>query len=263
MTQLSTEQFGAVAKMTGFTNAEVKVVANQVAKGANEFELGYFLNVCKTIKLNPFNKEVWCYKDGKGNLIIFTGRDGRLTLAQRRPEFNGIRSSEYCENDDILEIDIPNGKVLHKFDARKPRGKILGAYAFAYRKDGEHTLETADFAVYNKGYSVWKTHPAEMIKKVAEDHTLKKAFGFSGVQSEYDWDVNSAGIAVPRNTVKPEPEETILGMQILEEFESYDGEDKETLRQMCRDKQAANEFTVEFAKSILHSIEEGRGSLND
>lgn len=183
-----------ISKVTGYTSEEVAIVKDTVAKGTTDKELAYFLSVSKSIGLNPFNKEVWCYKDNKGNLLVFTGRDGYLSKAQSNPAFNGIRSSEVRANDEF-EIDIANNKIKHTFGV-KDRGNIIGAYAIAFRKDGEPTIEYVEFSTYNKGYNTWKSHPADMIKKVAETKVLKKAFGISGVQSEYDYEVQN-GVAVP------------------------------------------------------------------
>ena len=129
---------------------------------------------------------------------MFAGRDGFLSRAQRSPAFNGIRSSEVCENDDF-EIDIANNKIKHVFGKEK-RGEIIGAYCIVFRKDGEPTIEYSDIKTYDKGRAVWKSHKAEMIKKVSEIHALKKAFGISGLQSEYDFDIKRNGVAVPVNT---------------------------------------------------------------
>lgn len=192
------QELSIVAEQVGnhYTPEQVGVVQKNVAQGTTISELAYFLNVCKTMELNPFNKEVWCYKDNRGNLLIFAGRDGFLSKAQKHPLFNGIRSSEVCEND-IFDMDIAKADVSHKISL-KDRGKILGAYCFAFRKDGEPTIEWADFKTYNKGYNAWKTHPAEMIKKVAESHALKKAFGISGIQVEYEYEYKN-GVAVPNS----------------------------------------------------------------
>mgnify|MGYP003450377096 CR=1 FL=1 len=186
-----------IAEAFGYSNAEVQVIASTVAKGTNGTELSYFLNVCKSVGLNPFVKEIWCYKDNKGNLLIFAGRDGFLAKAQVNPFFNGIRSSEVCKND-VFSIDIANNKIEHKFGIAE-RGGIVGAYAIVFRKNGEPTIEYVDFNLYNKGYNTWKTHPHEMIKKVAETHALKKAFGISGIQSEYDFQEKN-GIVIPINS---------------------------------------------------------------
>lgn len=187
-----------ISVMTGYSSDEVAVVKANVAKNVNDSELAYFLNVCKTVGLNPFNKEIWCYKDNKQNLLIFAGRDGFLAKAQKNQFFNGIRSSEVCKND-VFEMDIANNQIKHLPEYGKDRGEIIGAYALIFRKDGEPTIEWADFKVYNKGHNTWNTHPAEMIKKVAETHGLKKAFGISGLQVEYDYDIKN-DVATPINT---------------------------------------------------------------
>lgn len=183
---------GKIAKISNLTEEQVAIIKNTVAKGVTDTELAYFLQVCKTIELNPFNKEIWCYKDGKGNLIVFTGRDGLLSKAQKNPNFNGIRSCEIKEKDEWF-IDIPTGKIHHKIKSID-RGNIIGAYALVFRKDGEPTVEFVEFATYNKGYNTWKTHPAEMIKKVAESKALKKAFGISMVQIEEDFNIKDEKI---------------------------------------------------------------------
>lgn len=193
----------SVGNAFGYTPEQVAVVQHSVAKGTSKIELAYFLNVCKTMDMNPFNKEVWCYKDKKQNLLIFAGRDGFLSKAQKNPLFNGIRSCEVCEQDE-WSIDVANNKIKHIITkSKKARGPIIGAYAIIFRKGGEPTIEWSDFETYNKGYNTWSTHPAEMIKKVSESHALKKAFGISGIQSEYEFDVKD-GVAIPNNTITKE-----------------------------------------------------------
>lgn len=196
----------------GYTAAEVAVIQNTVAKGTSKVELAYFINVCKSVGLNPFIKEIWCYKDAKGNLLVFAGRDGFLAKAQTNPFFNGIRSSEVCKND-VFKIDIANNKIIHEYGL-EDRGDIVGAYAIAFRKNGEPTIEFVDFKFYNKGYNTWKTHPSEMIKKVAETHALKKAFGVSGIQSEYDFKEND-GYVVPIGSKEDTDEQKLKEIELL------------------------------------------------
>lgn len=177
-----------VAKSVSMSEEQVLIIQKTVAKGCTPLELAYFLNVCKSVNLNPFNKEIWCYKDNRGNQIIFAGRDGFLARAQQNPVFDGIRSAGVYENDEF-EVDIPNGVVHHKIKSFEDRGELMGAYCFVFRKSGEPTIELARMKDYDKGYSVWKTHPEEMIKKVAESKALKKAMGISMVQSEHDFEL--------------------------------------------------------------------------
>jgi len=198
---VTNNQVSIAETLDNFTEAQVSIVKANIAKGTSNSELAYFLHVCQSLGLNPLNKEIWCYKDHKGNLLVFSGRDGFLAKAQQSPLYNGVRSAAIREKDEYI-IDIPNGVIHHKITAKeKDRGSIIYGYAIAFRKDGEETVELVDFDTYNKGRAAWSTHPEEMIKKVAESHALKKAFGISGLQSEYDFDVRG-GVAVPINSNK-------------------------------------------------------------
>ena len=181
----------------GFTPEQVGVIKATVAKGTSDTELALFIYTATSADLNPLLKEIWCYKDSKGNLLIFAGRDGFLKKAQRHPKFAGMRSSAVREKD-VFEINIPAGTVNHLIN--KPttqRGGIIGAYAFVYRRDEEPTLVWVDFGTFDKGYNAWKSHPEDMICKVAEIRALKKAFGMSELQSEYEWNVTRDGRAMP------------------------------------------------------------------
>jgi len=178
----------------GYSEAQISIIKDNVAKGTTNSELAYFLFVAKQAELSPLMKEIWCYKDGKNNLLVFAGRDGFLKAAQRNNKFNGIRSAEVREKDEF-SLDIANNKITH-IKNWKEKSNIIGAYAIAFRKDGEPTIEWCTFEEYAKTFGAWKTHPAEMIKKVAETHALKKAFGISNLQSEYDFEVTN-------NTVHP------------------------------------------------------------
>lgn len=193
-----------IESVTKFTQEEISIIQATVAKNTTALELAYFLNVAKSVNLNPFNKEIWCYKDNKGNVIVITGRDGFLRIAQRSKLWNGIASSDVRANDEF-HLDIPNGKVHHIIKP-KDRGAIIGAYAILRPKDCEiTTIEYADFDTYNKGYNVWKSNPASMIKKVAESHALKKAYGISGIYDEYSFDEQN-GIAMPISKQKTKKE---------------------------------------------------------
>lgn len=184
----TTKRDKKIAKASEFTDEQVAIIKNTVAKNTTDTELAFFLNICRTTGLNPFNKEIWCYKDNKNNLISFAGRDGFLTKAQQSPLWNGIASSEVRENDKYT-VNIPDGIVKHEF-TQGDRGKIVSAYAICKPKNCDiSTIEVVDFETYNKGYLTWKTHPTDMIKKVAEIKALKKAYGISGIQSEHDFNV--------------------------------------------------------------------------
>ena len=62
-----------ISEMTSFSVDMLQVFQRTVAKNTSPAELVYFLTVCKQVGLNPINKEIWCYKDNIGNLVVFTG----------------------------------------------------------------------------------------------------------------------------------------------------------------------------------------------
>jgi len=183
-----TKNHEKIAKTTDLSAEQIAIIKNTVAKNTTDLELAYFLQVAKSYELSPFKKEVWCYKDAKNNVIVFAGRDGHLAAAQKDRRWSGIASSEVREND-IFSMDIPNGKITHTA-GWKDRGKIVGAYAICKPKGCDiATIEWVTMEAYDKGYNTWKSDPAAMIKKVAETHCLKKAYGLSGLASEYDFDI--------------------------------------------------------------------------
>jgi len=167
---------------------EVAIIKNTVAKGFSDLELSYFLNVAKVYKLNPFTKQIWGYKDSRGNIVVFAGRDGFLAKAQQDIRWNGI-TSDFVREGESFELNIAEGKISHKKDIMS-KAKIIGAYAISKPKGCEYaTIEWADFDTYNKGYNVWKSDPGAMIKKVAESHCLSKAYGISGLAIEEDFEI--------------------------------------------------------------------------
>jgi len=238
-----------IAALTGFKPEEIAIVKNTVAKGTTDTELAYFLNMAKSSNLNPFMKEIWCYKDNKGNLLVFAGRDGFLKKAQENPRWNGMTSSEVCLNDKF-EMDIISGTAKH-VPNYKERGKILGAYAIIKPKGCDlATIEWANFDKYNKGQYTWSAYPEDMIKKVAETHALKKAFGITGLQSEYDY-TEKDEIVVPIEEV---PKIDIVKQKIISGLAEYEGENKDTIQDMCLEKDKVGEFDLEFAEGVARQI---------
>jgi len=174
-----------------YNTDQITIIKNTVAKGTNDNELAFFLNLAHSLGLNPFNKEIWCYKDHKGNLIAFAGRDGFLKVAQKDSRWNGMYSCEVREGEQYEQIfDSGNVTIKHiKSTEKKP---IIGAYCYIKPKGCETaTIEYVDFTIYNKGQFIWKSHPADMIKKVAEIKALKKAFGIAGLYDENDFAVQN------------------------------------------------------------------------
>jgi recombination protein RecT len=243
--EITTINAAKISALTGFKPEEVAIIKNTVAKGTTDSELAYFLSIAKSVSLNPFNKEIWCYKDNKGNVLVFAGRDGFLKRAQESQLWNGMTSFEVCKNDEF-EMDVTTATVKHKPNF-KDRGEIIGAYAIVRPKGCDlATVEWAEMKVYNKGYNVWKSDPATMIKKVAETHALKKGFGITIIQSEYDYDVKNE-IAIPVLHEGKDELETAK-QKIINAIDKYVGEDREEIRMTCLQAKKLGTFDMAFAQ---------------
>lgn len=228
-----------IGSVTDYTSEQVAIIKNTVAKGVTDTELAYFLSCCKTIGLNPFVKEIWCYKDHKNNLITFAGRDGFLSIAQRDKRWNGLFSCE-VRQEDKFEIGIDNGKPFITHIKSNSNSPIIGAYCYILPKNCDiPTIEYVQFSVYNKNQYIWKSHPADMIKKVAELHALKKAFGISGLQSEYDFEVNN-------NTVYPIDTNNKPSLMFIQTIESL-------INTSCFDEQTRMNIRDELLTDITNA----------
>jgi hypothetical protein len=241
-----------ISAMTGFNNDKIAIIKSTVAKGTNDNELAYFLTVAQSVGLNPMVKEIWCYKDWSGNLLVFAGRDGYLKIGQKDSRWNGMSSAYVCANDEF-ELDIPQGKVKHKPNF-KDRGAVIGGYAIIKPKGCDlPTVEWADIKIYDKSQAVWKSHKESMIQKVAEIHALKKAFGIEGLNTEYDFDIQY-NTAMPLDTASPENDMKVIQKKIIDGLDAYDGDDKEAIKKMCIEKNASGEFDMKFATETAKTI---------
>jgi hypothetical protein len=174
-----------------------------------------------------------------------------LSKAQSNPAFNGIRSCEVCKTDEFT-IDIANGKITHTFSNKDKREEIVGAYAIAFRKGGEPTVEYANIKDYDKGQFTWKTHKAAMIKKVAETNALKKGFGISGVNSEYDFDVKD-NIVMPIEPTKADIE--IKNKELIDTISNLkEVALKEMYRIDCRKAKESGKYDLAFIESKLLEV---------
>ena len=247
------EDYQAISNDTGYSVHEIDTLHKSIAKGLNISELSYFLGVCKSVGLNPFIREIWCYKDRDNKLVVFAGRDGFLAKAQQSENWNGIASSEVCEND-LFELVVANGDIQHTISGRN-RGEIFGAYAISQPKGTEiKTIEYVEIEAYDMKKDAWLTHKADMLKKVAESKALKKSYGISGIQSEYEFKV-ADGVALPISHEKVDEIEQKAD-EIRDLLEVSDKEESviEKFRKEAIKAHEDGSFTIESANELIERI---------
>ena len=153
----------AVAIVPSWTQSQIQLIKDTVAKGVTNDEFALFLYTATKYNLDPLIKQIWCVKYGTAPAAIFTGRDGFLAKAHESGKFDGLKTTPQFGQD----------------------GKVVSATCAVYRKDMKHPIEvTVYLQEYNSGKANWAKMPTTMICKVAESQALRKAFSISGIYSE-------------------------------------------------------------------------------
>jgi len=257
-------------KLSDLTNSryspeQITVIKNTVAKGTNDNELAMFLSLCLTVDLNPFNKEIWCYKDNRGNLISFAGRDGFLKVAQKDSKWNGMYSCEVREKDEYLQA-FNNGTSNITHVKSNEKSEIKGAFCYIKPKGCETAIiEYADFKTYNKGQFTWTSHPADMIKKVAEIKALKKAFGIAGLYDENDFALQNNHV-IPIDTETEVDANTYVQIETLLSTSSFDEDYKCQIEKELENgiyTSRATELIIELKENQLNAIDRGNMSATE
>lgn len=175
-----------------FSDHDLQIIKDTVAKNATDEELKLFLARCKTLGLNPLrpgqiffqkykNKNTGDYYPG----TIIVGRDGLRALAARTGKHRGTKTGTIKEG-----------------------GKLTKGWAEVYRAGWDHParVEVA-FSEYNRNTDIWRDLPDTMIQKVAECAALRMAFPdeLGGVYSEDERVVSEA---------EPKPEARSIELQV-------------------------------------------------
>lgn len=174
----------AVAQPMEFSSEQVRILAETVAKGCDQNELAFFLNVAQMKRLDPFTGQIhvvkrWDSTLNREKMTVQVGVDGYRVIAARTGELAGI--------DDVL------------YDSEdQPFPKWAKVTVYRYGRGGEKIPYTAT-ARWNEYVqkkkdggptAMWVKMPYLMLGKVAECLALRKAFPdeLSGVYSNEEMD---------------------------------------------------------------------------
>jgi recombination protein RecT len=177
LSAINTQEFENV-----FTQKELEVVVNSIAKGATNEELALFIQICKQNNLNPFKNHIYFIKYGN-QMSIQVSVEGIQYLAQQREDYKGVTVQLVHENDDFeIGVDSETQELkIEKHTIKIPRGKVAASYAIAKREgypDKVVVIEADEVEhLKNKSGSQWKTYFNDMFKKHALKRALKLQFG--------------------------------------------------------------------------------------
>lgn len=172
----------------GFDPAAVETIKNTVAKGATNHELALFLYTASKLGLDPLLQQIWFVKFKEGQPSIQVGRDGLLAIAQRDEGYETPVSQAVYSKDEF-ELDIGEGKVKHVIRDPGDRGVLIGAYCIAPHRNRKPVVTWVSYQEYAQFWGqknpVWKSNPAEMIRKVAESQSLRRQYPDTGLSAVY------------------------------------------------------------------------------
>ncbi|MEW4223158.1 RecT family recombinase [Rossellomorea marisflavi] len=177
LSAINTQEFENV-----FSQNELEVVVNSIAKGATSEELALFIQICKQNNLNPFKNHIYFIKYGN-QMSIQVSVEGIQYLAQQREDYKGVTVQLIHENDDFeIGVDPETQELkIEKHSIKIPRGKVAAAYAIAKREgypDKVVVIEADEVEhLRTKSGSQWKTYYNDMFKKHALKRALKLQFG--------------------------------------------------------------------------------------
>ena len=182
-----------------FSNEQIRILAETVAKGCDQNELAFFLQVAKLKRLDPFTGQIhvvkrWDSNLGKEKITVQTGIDGFRVIAARTDELAGIDDPEY----DTEEGEHPNVAKVTVYRYGRNDEKI------AYKA----TARWSEYAQTKKDgnvNSMWRKLPFLMLGKCAESLALRKAFPdeLSGMYTNEEMD-QAENEGVTPASVKPQ-----------------------------------------------------------
>lgn len=165
-----------VAQSQNFSQDQIQLIKNTIAKGCTDDEFGMFLAVCNRTGLDPFAKQLYAVPrwDSKANRNVISFQvsiDGFRLIAVRTGKYRGQVGAFWCGKDGQwrdcwLEDEPPAAAkvgVLHA-DFKEPLYRVAKFKSFVQTtKDG-------------KPNQFWSKMPELMIAKVAESQALRAAF---------------------------------------------------------------------------------------
>ena len=169
-----------------YSNEQIQLIKNNVAKGASDDELKLFLHIAGKTGLDPFTRQIYCVprwdsKLGRNVYSAQTSVDGFRLVALRSGQYAGQLGPYWCGEDghwvDVwLKKELPlAAKVgVLRHDFKEP---LWGVAKFEGYKQTNKNGELTSF---------WKKMPDLMIAKCAESLALRKAFPneLSGLYSQ-------------------------------------------------------------------------------
>jgi phage recombination protein Bet len=154
-----------------FSKPQIEILKRTVAAGVSNEEFYFFLEVCKSRGLNPFNREIYAIPR-EGKMTIQLGIDGLRLLAERSGKYRGQLGPFFCGADGIWKEEwIEDGPpVAAKVGIKRPDfDQTMWAVAryksyVQYQSDKVTPMKT------------WAKFPEVLLAKCAEALCIRRTY---------------------------------------------------------------------------------------
>lgn len=183
-----------LATLGNWSIEDIETMKHTLASGTNDSQFQLFLRTAHASGLNPFLNHIYAIVY-QGKMSLQIGIEGIAYLAKQAPGYKGYDAQIVCENDEFRakKSTVYNEKTGEREDEWTivtheigfPRGKIIGAYAIAYRDgfppftvlmDWEEVEHFQQSSIPNQK-TMWSKYTADMFKKHVAKRALKGQFG--------------------------------------------------------------------------------------
>lgn len=171
------------------TERDVATIRETIAKDANDSQFRLFMGVAKSSGANPLTNEIYAAVRG-GQLTIQYGYDFYVRKAKESDGYLGYDVQLVHENDEVVvgrktDDQGRSFMVISDHKITFPRGKIIAAYAIAFREGVTpftvfmEASEVEHLRKSNIGMqkTMWTNYYGDMFKKHVLRRALKGQFG--------------------------------------------------------------------------------------
>lgn len=147
-------------------------------QGISDGEFALYWQGCKARGLDPFKNEVYCVprnQGGKKMNVLQVSVEGMRTRAMRFGDLLSYAKDFVCEKD-VCVVDRAAGTVAHRYDASKPRGALMGAWARVVRRGMDPFLVYLPAGSRTVGQAYNSAGTGEHLAKCAVAAALRDAY---------------------------------------------------------------------------------------
>ena len=176
---------GKLASVGQWNSEQIKILKDQIAKDCTDSELALFGQICQRTGLDPFARQIYAIKRGKGDkskMTVQTSIDGFRKIASDTQEHAGTDDSTFDEGISLYEALTEGRKfpvvattTVWKIVAGQ-RCPFTASASFDQYKQESDVWENSRPTCDKKLNDTWAKMPWLMLAKCSEALALRKAF---------------------------------------------------------------------------------------